>query len=507
MAEEEGDDDDDDEQALITSSSHLPNSTHSPTTESPTKEPMASGRKRKVTPANHSWIAPSGLNHTTQLSNVGMERIQEENEKLQSDSSHSLARPAVKGMERIQEEEEDKHSHSSLSLTIESANEEKKKERMTFPMHSHSRPPTLMQPDMDDIQEQAEDEEEELFQMEAVNLPVPPSTTSPPSKSLSPPPSEGISERGLNENSGMPTWGSSQKVSPFSSHSGSPIHSALFDERRNLRASSLTPPPIPKDIPDVDVNRELETLVNGEGRISLLALLRAIARFPWCKEIWTREVSEKCFSLIQVCMDIGLPQQKEDTLPRKESVQDRRRRFFRQENSAFNKIGAEKPWRVHGSCIIEFSVNALIQCGVCSITGCSTDANICQLKQFYVPPSQGSAIHSRLIRSMRRIQVHSPAIFRDALIKYVHPSMSSCRRLFQFLHVVLQYCAHSSQEVYFNNLLASIVAAVLSGVVDRLVALDITEVSIQEVSNACMYYVCVWLRIEHPRAQHKKTII
>lgn len=256
---------------------------------------------------------------------------------------------------------------------------------------------------------------------------------------------------------------------------------------RNTSSKTPPPPPVPKNIPEVDVELELETLLSGEGRISLLALLHAISKFPQNQEIW-KAVGEKCFSLIQLCMDVGMPPQKDDpTLPRPSpsptpqgSGQERRSRFSKQDNSAFNKLATEKPWQVHNRHVIKFSIDALIQCGVSSITGCTSDYSFCRLQQFHVAPPQGSSLHSRLIRNMRRIHAHSPAAFREALIAFSQPSTTSCRRMFRFLHVMLQYCMHG--DVYYNHLLASVVVAVLSVVVDRLVQLDITEQSIQDVS-------------------------
>lgn len=280
--------------------------------------------------------------------------------------------------------------------------------------------------------------------------------------------------------------GSPPDFSPLASPLASPMRSPV--RGRGLRSASLSPPPpLPKNTPEVDVDMELKTLMNGEGRISLLALLRAIANFPQSDEIWTEEVGERCFSLIQLCMDIGMPPQTDDASPKQAtSGSERRKRFFKQDNKAFNKLvlDAEKPWKVHSKYTIKFAVEALIQCGTCSIVGCATDSTFCRLKQFHLAPSHGTAAYNRLIRSLRRIHLHSPAVFRQALIEFSQPSKSSCRRLFQFLHMVLQYCMHGGGEVCFNHLLASVVMSVMSVTVDRLVQLDITEPSIQDVSVA-----------------------
>lgn len=290
---------------------------------------------------------------------------------------------------------------------------------------------------------------------------------------------------------------SSPEFSPLSS----PSHSPYVNRGRVPRSASLSPPPPlappPKNTPKVDVDLELQTLMNGEGRISLLALLHAIANFPQSEEVWTEEVGERCFSLIQLCLDMMPPPQKDDTLPKPAAVvsgTERRKRFFKQDNKAFNKLSTEteKPWKVHSRQTIKFAANALIQCGTCGIIGCTIDT--CRLKQFHLAPPHGMTAHNRLTRSLRRIHLHSPATFRQALIEFSQPSMSSCRRVFKFLHVVLQYCMHGGGgggEVCFNHLLASVIMAVMRVTVDRLVQLDITEPSIQEVSVSAS--IKMWL--------------
>lgn len=286
----------------------------------------------------------------------------------------------------------------------------------------------------------------------------------------------------------------SPRVSPsrISSHvspSASPLPNT-FRDGGSLR-SSMSPPPAPKDLPRVDIRHELSTFTNGEGRISLLAILHAVTKLPECKAVWSDEVGEKCFSLIQYCIDIGLPPKEEvsSTKPKATTtLQERRKKLTKQENTTDKAVVPEKPWIEHGKHIVEFSMKALIQCSTCSLVGCSADNCFCRLQISTF--QEKSSLHNKLIRNLKRINLHSPSSFRQAVINFARPSMSSCRKLFRFLHVVLQYCSHAIQEVHFNPLVDTVVAGVLSVVVDRLASLDLSETSIQEVSGWLLFLTC-----------------
>jgi hypothetical protein len=450
------------------SPTHSPSSPRSPGLQGHGAAPPVE-RKRKVTPASMPPRPPAGG------SNLGMGSIQEEDD-VDNDprglgvAIHHLSMLAgsMGSIAEEEEEEEEKTAERGRVFTTES-------ERM-FSMDSVEK----------DYFKSMEDE---------IGAPVPrlPNSVTPVSplevaKAHSPQSpvwsAEGPNPPRANDREVSPlVFGSPPDLSP----SPSPLRSPgpTTSRPRSMRSASLSPPPpLPKNTPEVNVDMELQTLMNGEGRISLLALLHAIAHFPQSDEIWKGEVGERCFSLIQLCMDIGMPPQTDDSPKPAASGLERRKRFHKQDNKAFNKLSpaVEKPWKVHGRFTVKFAVEALIQCGTCSIVGCTMDSTFCRLKHYHVTPSHGTATHNRLIRILRRIHLHSPSVFRQALIEFSQPSKSSCRRLFQFLHVVLQYCIHGGGEVGFNHLLASVVMSVMSVTVDRLVQLDITEPSIQDVS-------------------------
>ena len=265
------------------------------------------------------------------------------------------------------------------------------------------------------------------------------------------------------------------------------------EEVRSKPVGTSIKPLEPKDIPKVNVQMELDTLMNGEGRISLLAILHAVSRLPQTQELWLGNMGEKCFTIIQLCMDLGLRMSAVDDTPKPPpsstsggpplSGQDRRKQFQSQKNPAFHEhsTAEEKPSKMHSQYVVEFSVRALIHCATSLIVGCTSEPNLCKLRHVHVP-DQSISTYNTLTRLLKRVYTFSPRCFRQALCDFAKPSGSSCRRLFQFLHIMLQYCAQPT-DGHLNVFLMSIVSAVLRETIDRLVQLDITEPSIQNVSH------------------------
>lgn len=294
-----------------------------------------------------------------------------------------------------------------------------------------------------------------------------------------------------------PSPGLSGIISPTSSCSSI----GEDEEVRSKPLGASIKPPDPKDIPRVNVQMELDTLMNGEGRISLLAILHAVSRLPQTQELWLGNMGEKCFTIIQLCMDLGLRMSAgDDTLPKPPppstatavapggpplSGQDRRKQFQSQKNPAFHEHGAtteEKPSKTHSQYIVEFSVRALIRCATSLIVGCTSEPNLCKLRHVHLP-DQSISTYNTLTRLLKRVYTFSPLRFRQALCDFAKPLGSSCRRLFQFLHIMLQYCTQPLDGGRVNVFLVTIVSAVLRETIDRLAQLDITEASIQNVSH------------------------
>ena len=264
------------------------------------------------------------------------------------------------------------------------------------------------------------------------------------------------------------------------------------DEEVHSKPTAAAAPPTPKNVPKVNVQMELSTLMNCEGRISLLAILHAISKLPQNQEMWRGELGERCFTIIQVCLNLGLRQSAEEEAPPRQtpppqpqtSGSDKRKQFQSQKNTAFHELSREveeKPCKVHSDCVVEFSVRALIHCATNLIVGCSNDSSLCKLRSLHLP-DQSSSTYITLTRLLKRVFTFSPRCFRQALSEFAKPSGSSLRKLFQFLHIMLQYCV-LPVDSHLNTFLIAIVSAVLRETIDRLVQLDITEASIQNVSH------------------------
>ncbi len=231
---------------------------------------------------------------------------------------------------------------------------------------------------------------------------------------------------------------------------------------------------------EVNICEELETFMNAEGRISLIALLSAIGNLPQAQEIWTENLCHSCLLLIQFCMNLGLSQAETDdraSSERDNSASAKRKKFQQKDNEAFVSHGAEKPHKVHSRILVDYSVNALIHCATSMFIGCTT-WDQCRLTYRNLPGHNLLIqCHHKLIHYLRRLH-HFHADFRHALTKFA--STAPCRKVLQFLHVILQYCMHARDQV--DSLFVSLVTSVLRIVVDRLGDLDLAECSIQNVS-------------------------
>ena len=229
-------------------------------------------------------------------------------------------------------------------------------------------------------------------------------------------------------------------------------------------------------VPNMELKKELDMLYNAEGRISLVAILQAVSNLPQSADIWTERLGNKCFTLIQYCMDLGLTQASRGD----ESMSTRRRKFQKQENIAFQAHGQEHPSRLHSKHIVHFATYALIHCATNLMVGCTHESGSTCILFHKRLTTQKDAIHSKLVRHLKRIHLHSPQDFQQVMMNFA--SVSTFRKIFQYLHIVLQYC-HKPPAGNVDTLMLSIVSSVLRVVVDRLTQLDLSKPSLQNVSE------------------------
>ena len=252
------------------------------------------------------------------------------------------------------------------------------------------------------------------------------------------------------------------------------------DEEDKVRSK---PTAAAKTVPDVDIKAELQLYINAEGRISLIAILQAIARLPQSDVIWTERFGMNCFQLIQHCMDLGLAQ---SSKLGKSSSSMKRQRFQKQENTAFLAHGSEQPCQVHGRYVVHYAVRALIQCATNLLIGCSHDTQQTCWLAYKRVGSQNNLIHPRLLRQLNRIHCHSPQEFQRAMLHF--SSTAPLRKILHFLHVVLEYCQMTSAEKV-DSLLLLVVSSVFRALVDRLAQLDLSKPSLQEVSCPLLWLI------------------
>lgn len=255
----------------------------------------------------------------------------------------------------------------------------------------------------------------------------------------------------------------------------SPESSDSDDVQVQSKPSSLI---LDKTVPDFDIKTELRLFINAEGRISLIAILQAIASLPQSDVIWTEKLGMNCFQLIQHCMDLGLMQ----STKVEETSALKRRRFQKQENTAFHIHGQERPCHIHSKYVVFYAVHALIQCATNLLVGCSHDPQeSCRLGYKRVL-NQNSQIHPRLRRHLNRIHCHSPLEFQRVMMHFA--STAPLRKFLHFLHVVLEFCQPAPAD-NVDSLLLSITSSILRPLVDRLTQLDLSKPSLYEVS-VCM---------------------
>lgn len=234
-------------------------------------------------------------------------------------------------------------------------------------------------------------------------------------------------------------------------------------------------------VPEVDIRAELKLYITAEGRISLIAILQALAHLPQSDMIWTERLGMNCFQLIQHCMDLGLSAaaKAEKSSSATSSSSLKRQRFQKQQNSAFLAHGKERPCQVYSRHVVHYAVHALIQCATNLLIGCSHDTHRTCWLAYKRLGSQNSLIHPRLVRQLNRIHCHSPQQFQRVMLHFA--AAAPLRKVLHFLHVVLEYCQVTSAEKV-DSLLLSIVSSVLRPLVDRLAQLDLSKPSLQGVS-------------------------
>ena len=236
----------------------------------------------------------------------------------------------------------------------------------------------------------------------------------------------------------------------------------------------------------------MNSLVTAEGRISLLALLQAITHLPsslhdlWLEGSW--DACQKCFQLIQFCMDFGL-----DT-PQPASQQRYATYTAHDETSSASNL--ERPAKTYSRLVLQHSLLALIHCAKSMYTGCFSDG--CRLSIYNLNNSHGAGqILNKMTHQLERLYSNSSLHFRAVAMSFARHA--PCRQVFHFLHVILQYCPKGPGKDPLDPSLSKrdplivLTAAMLRIMVDRLNELDLTEPSIQQVREGGRWLVVCML--------------
>lgn len=302
-----------------------------------------------------------------------------------------------------------------------------------------------------------------------------PQSNSPMKRSLSPKSGEDSGRPGLS----TPGHASPLDFSDVESDRSDepPVRHKKTEPRGYQRSPSPTHPSSNATVlTDDDIMKELETCMNYEGRLSLLAILKAILHLPSNQSLWTEDswdACRKCFSLIQFCMDFGLDASK------KHGSRDQKKSYHQQPPD-------EKPFNTYSQLVLQYAIKALIHCAVSTYTGCSSDG--CSLGTYSLHRNSRSASQNlnKLIHQLERLYSNNPLLFRMTTMEFAR--QSTLKHVFHFLHVILQYCPRGSgrrdpldPSSSRRDPLIVMSAAVFRIIVDRLALLDLTELALQHV--------------------------
>ena len=228
---------------------------------------------------------------------------------------------------------------------------------------------------------------------------------------------------------------------------------------------------------EADIQRELQSFITYEGRISLLAILKSVIQLPSSATLWTDdswEACQKCFSLIQFCMDFGLEASTKESL-------NEPKRLIRQRSLLGADKKQEKASATYSRHVLQYAVKALIHCAVCTYSGCSS--NSCLLSSYSLQNTRNASQNlNKMTHLLERLYSNSPLQYRDVVMEFSR--QATLKEVFHFLHVMLQYCPRSPTKRENHEPSSSIVlsASVFRIIMDRMILLDLNEPTVKHVS-------------------------
>lgn len=290
-----------------------------------------------------------------------------------------------------------------------------------------------------------------------------------------------------------------QPDSPSSPTSDIPLDSPLH--RKSVRFHD---PNESEDEPDL-VELELQSGVNREGRIGLIAILRAIAKLPVKisgnvlydeNTLWNKSVCDKVFRLIQKCLNSCSHSDSDDGKSGSASTASSKRRAYQQQGRHIRQSQQKNPLAMYSSQVLQQSFLALVQCGL--YIRCTTQSIGECYRRVY------NKDHTELSNELRNKLRTIFTVAGNAGKKYLKEFIKkeSVEKVLLFLHSVIGFCKSPQMDDNLGDwfeVKVKLVAFALKGLVDKIVCLDMAESAIKKVSPlycragiVCCYYVMLY---------------
>ena len=238
-----------------------------------------------------------------------------------------------------------------------------------------------------------------------------------------------------------------------------------------------------EDEPDL-VELELQSGVNREGRIGLIAILHAIANLPVKisgnvlyddNTVWNVSVCDKVFRLIQKCLNSCSHSESDDGKSASATASTKRRAY--QQQGQRQNSQQKNPLVIYSNHVLQRAFSALIQCGL--YIRCVAQSNVECYRRAY---KEHSELSNELRNKLRTIFTAAG----NASKKYVKDFIKkeSVEKVLLFLHSVLGFCKCPQLDETLGDwfeVKVKLVAFSLKSLVDKIVCLDMAESAIKKV--------------------------
>jgi len=241
------------------------------------------------------------------------------------------------------------------------------------------------------------------------------------------------------------------------------------------------------DEPDL-VELELQSGVNREGRIGLIAILHAIAKLPVKisgnvlyddNTVWNMSICDKVFRLIQKCLNSCNHSESDDSRSASAATASTKRRAYQQHRQNLRPNTQQKsPLLIYSSHVLQRAFSALIQCGL--YIRCVAQSNIgeCYRRAY----KEHSELSNELRNKLRTIFTAAGNASKQYVKNFI--KKESVEKVLLFLHSVLNFCKSPQLDETLGDwfeVKVKLVVFSLKDLVDKIVCLDMAESAIKKV--------------------------